>query len=173
MWLISLYTVNNTLYSSSIFYLIEVIQYLPPGFSSHFLESPIVESFYHQLKDILLLKVPYIHPTTPYIKNRYPVLLGVAGYLCLWISNCAFLAQPLYQATQEDLSESLELKSNICSAFNTLKQAILSSPALTLPNRPFLPPYTLHCWETQNCSRSFGTKIRAPSSPLSLISQSN
>ena len=40
--------------------------------------------------------------------------------------------QPLYQATRGDLSEPLELKSNICSAFNTLKQAILSAPALTL-----------------------------------------
>ena len=58
--------------------------------------------------------------------------MGLAAYLRLWIPNFALLAQPLYQATQGGLSEPLELKSNIHSAFDTLKQAILSTPALTL-----------------------------------------
>ena len=60
--------------------------------------------------------------------------MGLAGHPSLWIPNFALLVQPLYQATRGDLSEPLELKSNICSAFNTLKQAILSAPALTLPD---------------------------------------
>ena len=60
--------------------------------------------------------------------------LELAGYLCLWIPNFTILAQPLYQATRGDLSDPLELKSNVHSAFNNLKQAILSAPALTLPD---------------------------------------
>ena len=60
--------------------------------------------------------------------------MGLSGYLCLRIPNFALLAQPLYPATRGGLSEPLELKSNVCSAFNTLKQAILSAPALTLPD---------------------------------------
>ena len=66
--------------------------------------------------------------------------MGLAGYLRLWIPNFILLAQPLYQATRGDLSEPLELKSNVRSAFNNLKQAILSAPALTVPDlsRPFI-----------------------------------
>ena len=80
--------------------------------------------------------------TLPFPSSKTEMLSfsGLAGYLHLWISNFALLAQPLYQATRGDLSEPLELKSNTCSAFNTLKQAILSAPALKLPERshPFI-----------------------------------
>ena len=80
--------------------------------------------------------------TLPLCTSKTEILsfLGLAGYLCLWLPNFTFLAQPLYQATQGDLSEPLELKSNIRSAFNTLKQAILSAPALILPDlsHPFI-----------------------------------
>ena len=76
----------------------------------------------------------------PTSKTEIQSFLGSAEYLYLWIPNFILLAQPLYQATRGDLSEPLELKSNIRSAFNTLKQAILSAPALALPDlsRPFI-----------------------------------
>ena len=67
-------------------------------------------------------------------KTEIQAFLGLAGYLRLWIPNFILLAQPLYQATRGDLSDPLELKSNVHSAFNNLKQAILSAPALTLPD---------------------------------------
>ena len=67
-------------------------------------------------------------------KTKIQAFLGLPGYLCLWIPNFILLAQPLYQATRGDLSDLLELKSNVHSAFNSLKQAILSAPALTLPD---------------------------------------
>ena len=80
--------------------------------------------------------------TLPLPTSKAEILsfLGLAGYLHLWIPNFALLAQPLYQATQGDLSELLELKSNTCSALNTLKQAILLAPALKLPEQshPFI-----------------------------------
>ena len=39
------YSQQHTTYNSSIFQLIEAIEYLPPRFISLFLESPILESF--------------------------------------------------------------------------------------------------------------------------------
>ena len=51
------------------------------------------------------------------------------------------MVQPLYHATPGGLSQPLELKSNIHSGFNTLKQAILSALALTLPD--LFCPFTL------------------------------
>ena len=70
----------------------------------------------------------------PTSKTEIQSFLGLDGYLHLWIPNFILLAQPLYQATWGDLSEPLELKSNVPSAFNTLKQGIVSAPDLTLPD---------------------------------------
>ena len=88
---------------------------------------------------------------------------GLAGYLHLWISNFALLAQPLYQATQGDLLEPLEPKSNACSAFNALKQAILSAPALTLPDlsRPFI----LYTTERHKIALGVLGQMQGPSFP--------
>ena len=110
------------------------------------------------IKDILLLiESPLYPPYHSLHQKQILSFLGLAGYLCPWVPNFSILAQPLYQTTWGDLSEPLQLKSNIRSAFNTLKQAILSAPALTLPD--LSPPLcTLRYWETQNCPTSFGTK---------------
>ena len=91
--------------------------------------------------------------------------LELAGYLCLWIPNFTILAQPLYQATRGGLSETLELKSNIRSAFNTLKQAILSAPALALSG--------LSCPLYSTERHKIAQGILAPALPLSFIYQSN
>ena len=93
---------------------------------------------------------------------------GLAGYLHLWISNFALLAQPLYQATQGDLLEPLEPKSNACSAFNALKQAILSAPALTLPDlsRPFI----LYTTERHKIALGVLGQMQGPSFPPTAIS---
>ena len=76
--------------------------------------------------------------TLPLPTSKAEILsfLGLAGYLRLWIPNFTLLSQALYQATRRGLSEPLELKSNVHSGFNTLKQA----PALTLPDlsHPFI-----------------------------------
>ena len=80
--------------------------------------------------------------TLPLPKSRTELLSswGLAGCLRLWIPNFTVLASPLYQATRGGLSDPLELKSSVRSAFNTLKQALLSAPALTLPDlsHPFI-----------------------------------
>ena len=106
----------------------------------------------------------------PTSKTESLSFLGLAGYLHLWIPNFALLVQPLYQATRGDLSEPLELKSNICSAFNTLKQAILSAPALTLPD--LSPLFVLYVTERHKIALGVLGQNQAPPSPLSLIYQS-
>lgn len=71
---------------------------------------------------------PLYLPNPPYIKNGNSVLWGLG-----WVSTpldpqFALLAQP------RGIFRALEPKSNTCSAFNALKRAILSAPALTLPD---------------------------------------
>ena len=106
----------------------------------------------------------------PTSKTEILSFLGLSGHPSLWIPNFALLVQPLYQATRGDLSEPLELKSNICSAFNTLKQAILSAPALTLPD--LSPLFVLYVTERHKIALGVLGQNQAPPSPLSLIYQS-
>ena len=97
-------------------------------------------------KDILLLiESPLYPPYHSLHQKQILSFLGLAGYLRLWVPNFSILAQPLYLATRGDLSEPLQLKPNIHSAFNILKQAILSAPALTLPD--LSPPFILYTTE--------------------------
>ena len=79
-------------------------------------------------------------------QNPYPrftskgerILGGSAGFCRLWIPNYVELAKPLYEATKSatpfSWSEQME------TAFKTIKTALLSAPALGLPDvtKPFL-----------------------------------
>ena len=96
--------------------------------------------------------------------------MGLAGYLRLWIPNFTLLAQPLYQATQGDLSASLELKSNIHSAFKTLKQTILSAPALVLPDLSW--PFILYTTERHKIALGVLGQNQGPSfTPVAYLSK--
>ena len=96
--------------------------------------------------------------------------MGLAGYLRLWIPNFILLAQPLYQATRGDLSEPLELKSNIHSAFNTLKQAIISAPALTLSDLSH--PFILYTTERHKIALGVLGQNQGPSfDPITYLSK--
>ena len=106
----------------------------------------------------------------PTSKTEILSFLGLAGYLSLWIPNFTLLAQPLYQATQGDLSESLELKSNIHSAFKTLKQTILSAPALTLPDLSC--PFILYTTERNKIALGVLGQNQGPSfTPVAYLSK--
>ena len=108
-------------------------------------------------KDILLLiESPLYPPYHSLHQKQILSFLGLAGYLRLWVPNFSILAQPLYQATRGDLSEPLQLKPNIHSAFNILKQAILSAPALTLPDLSHA--FILYTTEKHNALRILGQK---------------
>ena len=80
------------------------------------------------------------------------------------------MAQPLYQATRGDLSEPLQLKPNIHSAFNILKQAILSAPALTLPD--LSPPFILYTTEQHKVALGVLGQNQGPSfTPVTYLSK--
>ena len=80
-----------------------------------------------------VLKIP-----TPDSPRRVREFLGSAGFCRLWIPNYAELAKPLYEATKSTTpfswTEQME------AAFKTIKTALLSAPALGLPDvtKPFL-----------------------------------
>ena len=110
--------------------------------------------------------------TLPFPTSKTEILsfLGLAGYLCLWIPNFTVLASPLYQATRGGLSDPLELKSNVRSAFNTLKQALLSAPALTLPDLSH--PFILCTTERHKIALGVLGRNQGPSfTPVAYLSQ--
>jgi hypothetical protein len=64
--------------------------------------------------------------------------LGVARFCWVWIPNFSLLAKPLYEATKWGKRESLNWKSKQ-QAFRAIKEALVSVPALGLPDvrKPF------------------------------------
>ena len=64
--------------------------------------------------------------------------MGSAGFCHLWIPNYVELAKPLYEATKSTTPFSWTERME--TAFKTIKMALLSAPALELPDvtKPFL-----------------------------------
>ena len=58
--------------------------------------------------------------------------LGSAGYCRLWVPGFAEIARPLYEATKE--GKTFKWAEREETAFNQLKKALLSAPALGLPD---------------------------------------
>jgi hypothetical protein len=63
----------------------------------------------------------------------------VAGFCQIWIPNFSLLAKPLYGATKGGEREPLIWKSEKQQAFHTIIEALVSAPALGLPDvrKPF------------------------------------
>lgn len=81
---------------------------------------------------------------------------GSTGFCRLWIPNYAELAKPLYEATKSTTpfswTEQME------TAFKTIKTALLSAPALGLPD--VTKPFLLYVDEKQGVAKgdaTFGT----------------
>lgn len=95
----------------------------------------------HQGKHLLsgsrvnaVLQIP-----VPDTRRKLCEFWGTVGYCRLWIPRFTELARPLYEATKG--KEGLLLWTEVEEgAFQTLKQALVSSPALALPDmtKPFL-----------------------------------
>lgn len=74
--------------------------------------------------------------------------LGLAGFFRIWVSNFSILARPLYQASK------VPSTINISPYFWKLQQALISAPALALPN--LIKPFKLYR-EERNSTWSFRT----------------
>lgn len=78
------------------------------------------------------------HIPTPNTKRQVREFLGAIGYCRLWILGFAELAKPLYSATAGG-DTPLAWTPEADAAFHALKQALISAPALALPDitKPF------------------------------------
>ncbi|KAK4806986.1 hypothetical protein QYF61_000315 [Mycteria americana] len=74
----------------------------------------------------------------PVSKRELRAFLGMAGWCHLWIINFGLIAKPLYEAVK-GTGELLEWTPECQIAFFKLKEALMSAPALGLPNleKPF------------------------------------
>uniref|UniRef100_A0A5F9D2T5 Uncharacterized protein n=1 Tax=Oryctolagus cuniculus TaxID=9986 RepID=A0A5F9D2T5_RABIT len=94
-------------------------------------------------------------PTT---RKQLREFLGTAGFCRLWISGFASLASPLYPLLKGD--KKFEWGSEQQQAFDGIKQALLSAPALALPN--IEKPFTLYIEEQKGVARGVLTQTLGP-----------
>lgn len=78
----------------------------------------------------------------PLPKTEQEILsfLGLAAYFRLWIPSFGLITNPLYEVAKGSLNEPIDPTHSIKTSFNNLKQALISVPALSLPNlsKPFI-----------------------------------
>uniref|UniRef100_A0ABI7W4Z2 Reverse transcriptase domain-containing protein n=1 Tax=Felis catus TaxID=9685 RepID=A0ABI7W4Z2_FELCA len=84
--------------------------------------------------------------------------LGTAGFCRLWIPGFAELATPLYALTKESAPFTWQEKHQ--SAFEALKEALLSAPALGLPDTS--KPFVLFLDERQGIAKGVLTQKLGP-----------
>ncbi|RMC16935.1 hypothetical protein DUI87_06190 [Hirundo rustica rustica] len=70
----------------------------------------------------------------PQTVKELRTFLGMTGWCRLWIYNYGLLVKPLYALITEG-SRDLQWTKDATRAFNQLKKALMSAPALGLPNR--------------------------------------
>lgn len=84
--------------------------------------------------------------------------LGTAGFCRLWIPGFATLAAPLYPLTKE--GSPFIWGADQQEAFDNIKRALLSAPALTLPD--VSKPFTLYVDERKGIARGVLTQPLGP-----------
>lgn len=94
-------------------------------------------------------------PTTP---RQVREFLGTAGFCRLWIPGFATLAAPLYPLTKENAP--FIWTENHQKAFDNIKAALLSAPALALPD--LTKPFTLYVDERGGTARGVLTQTLGP-----------
>ncbi|XP_062951486.1 uncharacterized protein LOC134376867 [Cynocephalus volans] len=99
------------------------------------------------------MKIPT--PTTP---RQVREFLGTAGFCRLWIPGFASLAAPLYPLTRENIPFTWTEKHQ--KAFDHIKEALLSAPALALPD--LTKPFTLYVDERAGVARGVLTQTLGP-----------
>nr|XP_060610688.1 LOW QUALITY PROTEIN: uncharacterized protein LOC132761625 [Anolis sagrei ordinatus] len=83
-------------------------------------------------------------PTT---RKRVREFLGAAGFCRLWIPGYAVLARPLYQVTKGGEKEPFKWTQEQDEAFQQIKSALMTAPALGLPD--VTKPFTLYVAEKE------------------------
>lgn len=99
------------------------------------------------------------HMPTPTTKRQVREFLGAVGYCRLWILGFTELARPLYSATAGGDSP-LIWTAETDAAFKALKQALISAPALALPN--VTKPFHLFVAERNGIAKGVLTQTLGP-----------
>lgn len=100
--------------------------------------------------------VALIPPPTNARKMRE--FLGSAGFCRLWIPGFAELAAPLYPLTKSNAP--FQWKEEQQQAFDNIKKALLSAPALSLPD--MTKPFTLYVDENKGVAKGVLTQKLGP-----------
>ncbi|KAK1346555.1 LOW QUALITY PROTEIN: hypothetical protein QTO34_000412, partial [Cnephaeus nilssonii] len=96
--------------------------------------------------------------------------LGLVGFFRHWVPNFALLAKPLYQAAKETPIGPLSSPSLICQAFSKLRDALLASPPLSLPD--ISKPFQLFTDEKQGIAMGVLTQPLGPAfTPVAYLSR--
>ncbi|XP_038400303.1 uncharacterized protein LOC119876485 [Canis lupus familiaris] len=94
--------------------------------------------------------------------------LGSAGFCQLWILGFAKMTRPLYEATRHQ--QNFEWTEAMNRAFNDLKQALLSAPALGLPG--LTKPFYLHVDEKDGVAKGVLVQYLGPwKRPIAYLSK--
>ncbi|XP_064929372.1 protein NYNRIN-like isoform X1 [Columba livia] len=83
--------------------------------------------------------------TPPVTKKQMRAFLGQAGFCRPWILGFSELARPLIETTKDKAPEPIVWTPELSDAFASLKQALVTAPALGLPN--YSKPFTLYATE--------------------------
>ena len=95
---------------------------------------------------------------TPATPRQVREFLGTAGFCRLWIPGFATLAAPLYPLTKE--SGEFRWTSEHQKAFENIKKALLTAPALALPD--LTKPFILYVDERAGVARGVLTQALGP-----------
>ncbi|XP_019060372.1 uncharacterized protein LOC109117472 [Fukomys damarensis] len=111
-----------------------------------------------------ILQIP-----TPSSKKQVREFLGAIGYCRIWIPSFAEIAKPLHEATAGG-NTPLEWTEACQQAFQTLKTALTTAPALALPD--LNKPFTLYVAERNGVAKGVITQSLGPwKRPIAYLSK--
>lgn len=103
-------------------------------------------------------KATVLQIPTPQTPRQVREFLGTAGFCRLWIPGFATMAEPLYPLTKQ--GQPFRWEEEHQKAFLGIKKALLSAPALALPDVE--KPFTLYIDEKKGIARGVLTQTLGP-----------
>lgn len=89
---------------------------------------------------------------TPTIKKQMLSFLGFVNFCRAWIPDCSFYDNILRKATTSDAPDTIQWTSQMSDAYDKLKNALVTSPALGLPDYE----KDFHLYARENCTTMAG-----------------
>uniref|UniRef100_K7E2C3 Gag-Pol polyprotein n=1 Tax=Monodelphis domestica TaxID=13616 RepID=K7E2C3_MONDO len=99
--------------------------------------------------------------SAPTTKKQLRAILGATGFCRQWIPCYGEITKPLIALTKDSVTEPLKLEPEHLSALTDLKKAIMSAPALGIPD--YNKPFTLYVHERRGVASGVLTQTLGPS----------